>query len=224
MGASPSSSPGDSRQARQRVVPVQARSRARIDAILDAAATLLAAEGVEAATTSAIARVARTTPATVYHYFENRLAVFAALARRTMASVDATLTERLAALAMAEELHTGNVLASLYEAYRDAPGYVAVLRALRAEPALYELVQESNQRMARVIADVLDQRTHLAPARALRVAVILSDVCEQVVQMALMAAESEAAALIDEMTEMLDVLLAHYAAPAGRVSPRRLPD
>ncbi|HET8732086.1 MAG TPA: TetR/AcrR family transcriptional regulator [Moraxellaceae bacterium] len=223
MDSSSPSSPGESRQARQRVVPVQARSRARIDAILDAAASLLAAEGVEAATTAAIARVARTTPATVYHYFENRLAVFAALARRTMANVDAALTERLAALAVADELHTGNVLASLYEAYRDAPGYVAVLRVLRAEPTLYELVQESNQRMARVIAGVLDQRTRLAPDRALRVALILSDVCEQVVQMALMATASEAAALIAEMTEMLDVLLVHYAAPGGPVSPRRSP-
>lgn len=219
--ASTSTPSRDNRLARQRVVPVQARSRQRIDAILDATAALLAAEGAEAATTSAIARAAGTTPATVYHYFENRLAVFAALARRTMAGVDAALTERLGALALAEELSTGDLLASLYEAYRDAPGYVAVLRALRAEPALHELVQESNLRMARVIADVLDRRTRLAPERALRVAVIMSDVCEQVVQAALMASADEAAALIAEMSEMLDVLLAHYAAPAPVLSPRQ---
>lgn len=221
--AATSPPPRDSRQARQRVVPVQARSRQRIDAILDATAALLATAGPEAATTSAIARAAGTTPATVYHYFENRLAVFAALARRTMAAVDAALTERLAALAAAEALSSGDLLASLYQAYRDAPGYVAVLRALRAEPALHELVQESNLRMARVIADLLRGRTRLDGARALRVAVIMSEVCEQVLQAALMAGDDEATLLIAEMTEMLDVLLAHYTAPAPALSPRRSP-
>lgn len=202
----------DGRLARQRVVPVQARSRARIDAILDATAVLLAQEGAEAVTTSAIARAAGTTPATLYHYFENRLAVFAALARRTMAEVDAALTARLAALAEAGDLHSGELLASLYHAYRDAPGYVPVLAALRAEPALQELVRESNTRMALVIADLLARRTRLAEDRAWRVARILSDVCEQVVQAALMADEHEASLLIEEMAEMLDVLFRHYLA------------
>lgn len=205
--------PLDGRQARQRVVPVQARSRARIDAILDATAVLLAREGAEAVTTSAIARAAGTTPATLYHYFENRLAVFAALARRTMAEVDLALADRLGGLAGSGEVRTGELLASLYAAYRDAPGYVPVLAALRAEPALQELVRESNTRMALVIADLLARRTRLAADRAARVARILSDVCEQVVQAALMATPAEAERLIGEMAEMLDVLFRHYRQP-----------
>lgn len=213
MAQSPSP-PGDGRQARQRVVPVQARSRQRIDAILDATARLLAAAGAEAVTTSAIAREAGTTPATLYHYFENRLAVFAALARRTMAEVDAALTLRLTALAAAGEVHSGELLTTLYQAYRDAPGYVPVLAALRAEPALQELVHESNGRMAEVIADLLARRTRLAPDRAQRVARLLSEVCEQVLQAALMAGEAEASLLIAEMAEMLDVLFRHYREAA----------
>lgn len=209
--------PRDGRQARQRVVPVQARSRQRIDAILDATAALLAAAGAEAATTTAIARAAGTTPATVYHYFENRLAVFAALARRTMAEVDAALTESLTALGESDALDSGELLATLYRAYHEAPGYVSVLRALRAEPALGELVRESNARMATVIAAVLARRTRLAPERAARVAQILSEVCEQVLQAALMAPPGEAAQLMAEMAEMLDVLFRHYVSlPATR--------
>lgn len=207
--------PGDERLARQRVVPVQARSRQRIDAILDAAGALLVAAGAEAATTSAIARAAGTTPATLYHYFENRLAVFAALARRTMAEVDAALTDRLAEFADADEIRSGELLATLYRAYRDAPGYVAVLRALHAEPALQELVRESNQRVAAVIAALLARHTRLEGARAVRVAGILSEACEQVLQAALMAGEDEAAALVAEMAEMLDVLFRHYLADSG---------
>lgn len=204
---------------RQRVTPVQERSRRRIDAILDATAGLLAAQGAEGVTILAIAEAAGVPPATVYHYFENRLAVFAALARRTMAGVDAMLTRRLAEFAEQEAFASLALLEALHGAYRDAPGYVSVLRTLRAEPALQEVVRESNLRMAEAIAAALVQRTPLPAARARRVGWILSEACEQVVEAALMAEAREARALIAEMAEMVDVLLAHYAAPAAPAAP-----
>jgi AcrR family transcriptional regulator len=196
------------------VTPVQERSRQRIDAILDATAGLLAGQGTEGVSMLAIAEAAGIPPATVYHYFENRLAVFAALARRTMAEVDAALTALLADFAAPDSLDAGVLLTRLYAAYRDAPGYVAVLRALGAEPALQELVRESNQRVAAVLGSVLAQRTRLPRARADRVAWILSEACEQVVQAALMAGPAEARALIAEMAEMVDALLRHYGTRA----------
>lgn len=197
----------------QRVTPVQERSRQRIDGILAAAAGLLQAQGIEAVSMLAIAEAAGMTPATVYRYFDNRIAVFAALAERTMAEVDAALTSKLQAMAAAEALSAKALLDLLYRAYRDAPGYVAILRALRAEPALQALVAESNRRMAVVIAEVLVARTTLTRARAGRIAWILSEVCEQVVEAALVAEAREARALMAEMTEMVDVLLRHYLAP-----------
>jgi AcrR family transcriptional regulator len=197
----------------QRVTPVQERSRQRIDGILAAAAGLLAEQGLENVSMLAIAEVAGMTPATVYRYFDNRIAVFAALAERTMAEVDEVLTARLQELATAETLSAKSLLDMLYRAYRDAPGYVAILRALRAEPALQERVAESNRRMAAVIAELLVARTTLTRARAGRVGWIISEVCEQVVEAALVAEAREARALMAEMTEMVDVLLAHYLAP-----------
>jgi AcrR family transcriptional regulator len=196
------------------VTPVQERSRQRIDAILDATAGLLAGQGTEGVSMLAIAEAAGIPPATVYHYFENRLAVFAALARRTMAEVDATLTALLADFAAPDSLDAGVLLTRLHAAYRDAPGYVAVLRALGAEPALQELVRESNARVAAVLGGVLAQRTRLPRARADRVAWILSEACEQVLQAALMAGPAEAQALIAEMAEMVEALLRHYGARA----------
>lgn len=198
------------RPPRQRVTPVQARARQRIDAILDATARLLAAGSTEGVSMLAIAEAAGVPPATVYHYFENRLAVFAALARRTSAGVDAALTALLEDFAVSDRFDVGGLLVHLHAAYREAPGYVAVLRALRAEPALQEVVQESNARMAAVLADLLQRRTGLGAARAGRVAWILSEACEQVVQAALVAGETDAAALIAEMAEMVEVLLRHY--------------
>jgi AcrR family transcriptional regulator len=194
------------------VTPVQERSRRKIDAILDATAALLGSHGVEAASILAIAEAAEVPPATVYHYFENRLAIFAALAERTMAVVDTELTGLLEQFATSGDTSTRDLLQMVYSAYHDAPGYVAILRALRAEPTLQELVHASNQRMADVIAGVLLQRTTLAEARALRVARIISECCEQVLQVALTSDAREATALLDELTEMVDALFLHYIA------------
>lgn len=195
---------------KQRVLPVQARSRRKIDSILDATATLLADKGVEAVSMLAIAEQAGIPAATVYHYFENRLAVLAALAGRTMLAVDAELAQHMQASAAVADFSSRDLLQALYRAYREAPGYVSILRALRAEPVFDGLVSESNRRGAEVITALLGVRTALPRARAVRVAWMMSEFCEQILQAALMADNREAEALLDELTEMVDALFQHY--------------
>lgn len=199
---------------RQRVLPVQERSRRKIDAILDATAGLLARKGVEAVSMLAIAEAAAMPAATVYHYFENRLAILAALAERTMVAVDAELQQRMQSSVQQQDFSSRELLQALYQAYREAPGYVVILRALRAEPVFDSLVQESNRRGAEIIVSLLASRTGLPAARASRVAWILSEFCEQILQAALMAETREAKALLDELTEMVDVLFRHYQGNA----------
>lgn len=195
---------------KQRVKPVQKRSRLKIEAILDATARLLAERGLEAATMLAIAEQAALPPATVYHYFESRLAVFAALAERTMAQVDDELEQYIGQFAASGQVSAAALLKHLHEAYRQAPGYVQILQALRAEPALHHIISASNQRMAGVIASTLEQRARLGRERASRVAWIISEVCELVLQKALGSEAEEADAIMQELIEMLDVLFQHY--------------
>lgn len=194
----------------QRVVPVQARSRRKMDAILDATAGLLAGPGLEAVSMLAIAQAAGVPTATVYHYFENRIAVLAALAERTMARVDEGITRHMAEFADQGDFDADVLLHGMYRAYREAPGYVPVLRALRAEPALQAVVKASNDRVADSLAVVLVVHAAMTPLRGRRVAGILSEACEQVLELALMSDEEEARSLISEMVEMLEVLLVHY--------------
>lgn len=194
----------------QRVKPVQERSRKKIDAILDATASLLELYGVEAASTSAIAEKAGIPVATVYHYFENRLAVFAALAQRTMGEVDTQLEQLLAEQLAAPVPEWRSVLALLFDAYSKAPGYTAVLTALKAEPALQEIVHESNQRIANVLGGVLMVHTSLSEDRAARVAWIMSETCEVVLQKALASGEEEKAALLDELSSIVEALFGYY--------------
>jgi AcrR family transcriptional regulator len=65
-----------------RRVPIQERSRRRVESILDAAALVFAEDGFEAATTEAIAEKAGTSIGSLYQFFPNKLALFEALAQR----------------------------------------------------------------------------------------------------------------------------------------------
>ncbi len=201
---------------RQRVQPSQARALKKIDAILDAAADLLQRLGPEAASTTAIAAQAGIPPATVYHYFDNRLAVFAALARRIMDRVDARLVEVLHDELQAPRPDIDRIVRGLHEAYAQAPGYAAVAVMLRAEPAFHALVDESNERVASVIASLLVQRRRMTPARAQRVAWILSATTQTVIEAALAAPPARSRALLAELGGIMDCLFVHYAADEDR--------
>lgn len=62
--------------------PRQSRGQARVALLLDAAATVIAEQGLQAATAEAIALKARTAKGSLYQFFPNRDAVLAALALR----------------------------------------------------------------------------------------------------------------------------------------------
>lgn len=62
--------------------PRQSRGQKRVELLLDAAATVIAEHGLEAATAEAIAIQARTAKGSLYQFFPNRDAVLAALALR----------------------------------------------------------------------------------------------------------------------------------------------
>lgn len=194
----------------QRVLPVQERSRRKLNTILDTAAKLLVEQGVEATTMQAIADTAALTLPSVYHYFENRLAVFAALAERTMLTVDSNLATQLSDFADSTEQSSRHLLETLFGLYQQSAGYIPLLMVLRAEPSLQDLVRESNRRIADVLSDVLVRRTTLSPQRAQRIGWILSESCEQILQAALLANQEEGKELLDELIEMVDALLQHY--------------
>jgi AcrR family transcriptional regulator len=62
--------------------PRQSRGQARVELLLDAAAAVIAEQGLHAATAEAIALRARTAKGSLYQFFPNREAVLAALALR----------------------------------------------------------------------------------------------------------------------------------------------
>ncbi|GAB3805275.1 hypothetical protein GCM10028798_26820 [Humibacter antri] len=67
-----------------RVEPAQERSLARIDALLDAAASVVDEVGFDRLTTAQVAELSRASIGTVYRYFPDRIALLAALRDRAV--------------------------------------------------------------------------------------------------------------------------------------------
>ena len=78
-----------------RRLPMQARSRERVERILDAAAQLLTEEGYNAVKTNTIAKRAGVSIGSVYQFFPNRYAIFHALASRYQTRVAEILEAQL---------------------------------------------------------------------------------------------------------------------------------
>ncbi len=75
--------------------PSQPRGQARVDAILDAAAELVAVEGLVAVSMHSLARRARSSIGSLYHFFADREAVLTALRERHLLAMR-QITQQLA--------------------------------------------------------------------------------------------------------------------------------
>jgi AcrR family transcriptional regulator len=113
-------------QLNPRKQPKQARSKATVEAILQAAAQVLVDEGYDKASTNRVAKVAGVSVGSLYQYFPNKDAMFLALADEHAGQMISMLQE------MAEKLLT----APIPEAVRT---YIdAMLRAHLVDPALHQ--------------------------------------------------------------------------------------
>jgi AcrR family transcriptional regulator len=116
-----------------RVEPVQARSAARVGALLDAACQTMHEVGYEQLTTAMVAERAGASIGTVYRYFPDRVAVLQAVAARNLERVTQALRADLATSAPAT-LNTalGTALDTLTRFFREEPGF----RSLRVGDVL----------------------------------------------------------------------------------------
>jgi AcrR family transcriptional regulator len=73
--------------------PSQLRGQARVGAILDAAAELVAEQGLAGVTMHAVAQRAKTSTGSMYHFFPDREAVLQALMDRHMQAMDVITSE-----------------------------------------------------------------------------------------------------------------------------------
>jgi AcrR family transcriptional regulator len=109
----------------QRREPNQRRSRATVDAILEASARIIRRRGIGDLTTNEIADVAGVSIGSLYDYFENKSAILLALARRFLLNDEAALMAALATAAPSERVRA--LVSALLERHAHDP---AVRRAV----------------------------------------------------------------------------------------------
>lgn len=147
--------------------PTQERSRDRVERILDATAALLGETPVDKITTAAIAERAGVPIGSVYQYFPNKLSVLAELARRVMAEVDrktaSLIAEDFGVLPWDEAID--RAIDATMQGYAEQPGYAQLLLSIRPTPEYGAITDESNERVAAMLASHPALQTLIPPDR-----------------------------------------------------------
>jgi AcrR family transcriptional regulator len=139
-----------------RNAPLQARSRARLGRVLDAAEEVLERAGGEAFTTTAVARVAGMSVGSVYRFFPDKQALAEALALRywsDFADLVAGVAEADAVEPVADP--AAAVLSVLAAGFRARPGFLALwYGGLRTE-RVRDRTRDARQAIAGSIEQIL---------------------------------------------------------------------
>jgi AcrR family transcriptional regulator len=157
----------------------QERGRRRIQQILDAAETVFAAEGYEAATTNLIAARAGISPGSLYQYFANKQAIADALGERYLdelvGSGAAVFDVDLATLPLDDLID--RVLDPMLAFNLANPGAKALLAGAHLSPELAVATKGLHEALAGYVERLVEAR---APAMARRDRDLVADVSVQI--------------------------------------------
>ncbi len=196
--------------------PAQERARRTFDLLLDAAARILDADGLEAFNTNAVAREAGVTAPTLYRYFPNKHAILAALADRYVEDESRWLGDFDGLADPAAELGPalGRMLSG-YVAQADAYPAIGPLRAaMRALPALAGPEERALLGASRRLAAALRRRHPRLPrSRSERVARVVVETACSGIDRSRGLSPRERRARLEELRTMLEAYLTELARP-----------
>ena len=135
--------------------PRQARSRQRVNRILDVAEQMFIAEGYNAATTNAIAARAQVPIGSLYQFFPDKAAILQALAMRYMDLLHQRLAE-LDAADMAKlslQDYVDRIIDATDQFFTDFPGYYAIF--MQVQGTMPELAAIEEAADAQLIEDMI---------------------------------------------------------------------
>ena len=200
-----------------RNAPLQARSRARLGRVLDAAETILERDGAEAFTTTAVARGAGVSVGSVYRFFPDKEAIVEALAVRYWSD----FADLVAGVAEADMLDpvadpAEAVLSVLAAGFRARPGFLALwYGGLRTE-RVRDRTRDARQNIATSIESIFAVHWPEAPAHVRTVTaemVVLAG--DGLLREAFRRSPAGDAGLLSEARIMLSAYIAHRLEATG---------
>lgn len=204
-----------------RRVPVQARSRERVDRILDAAAQLLTEQGYNAVKTNHIAKRAGISIGSIYQFFPNRFAIFHALAVRYLDRVADVLSEHIGPEATAGPWRVAldRVLDILAEMWRSDEAFHAVWMAIQNTPEL----RESDEHYADIFVNdilvhFLRRATHLEDTQRLKtIAAVIFASSQCILDYSMRNGEEQDPMIVEELKLMLGSYISCCSLSEGGV-------
>lgn len=154
------SQPEQAARPRLRRQPQQARSRARVEAILTAADRILSQEGYEALTMRRIAEESGAPVGSIYQFYSDKSAVVDALGQRYL-DVFRTAIDELVEQAVQGELTdlVGTMVDVYAELFRSQPGGMAVWAGRHLSPELARADEASNTLIADGLQRIVEHLT-----------------------------------------------------------------
>ena len=194
---------------------VQRRGVERVQAILDAAETLLAEEGYEGATLKAIGERASIPTASLYHYFADRYQVDAELVRRHVRAVE----QRFAAALNPEVRTLGESIDAMIDPlltyFREHPSFVQLWFAGRSS-TLSELARAFDESWAERLWRFLIERKLIRADTPRFVMQLAFEVGDRLFDVAFQRSPTGDDAAIDEGRRLLTAYLQTYAPQARK--------
>lgn len=135
----------------------QARSRATVARILDAAMALTIEKGADAVTMSEIAQRAEVVIGALYRYFSDRAAINRAILQRHYDEVDAMLVERLSGVTTVPDLvaRVQAIYETYFEMHQKDPAFKAIWSIVQTDAELQALDIEDTLKNTKFVASVM---------------------------------------------------------------------
>jgi AcrR family transcriptional regulator len=136
------------KQLRPRSLPSQARSRQRVDIILDVTEKLVQKKGYEVVTAQMIAAATNISPGVLYHYFPGKHGIFAAVVQRAFERLEALLRQIVDTEPDHEsyEAFVDRVVDALVVHWRTGRSAMLLWQALEHAPYLLPITAELKRR------------------------------------------------------------------------------
>jgi AcrR family transcriptional regulator len=201
---------------RTRRIPVQRRSRERVERILEAAEQLVVSSGVDALTTRAVAGRARIPVATLYQYFADRDAIISALIERHVLSMD----ERIgAALQSLDSYSVRSIVETTVDAYRadyrERPSYVVLWFQGRLSADVARFIRERDDLLADAFHRFATKLGLLRPNIDPLVIRLCFELADRFLEVAYRQDLGGDDRVVQEGIEMIIAHLERYATPGG---------
>ena len=204
------------RPAGKRRVPQQSRSIERVERILDAAAELVVAEGVDALTTRGVADLAGVPVASLYQYFADKDEILLALVERDVAEMDAQVAAdlaRLDVLSVASIVET--TMRAFVKVYLRRPAFVVIWLRGRTNTAINEFCRAHNKRVAADLFRLARDAGLVRPGTKKVHAELAVEVGDRVFQLAFETRMRGDKALVSEGVVLVRSYLERHASQAG---------